>query len=340
MNQSNTSIQEPNFKDRKVGLVIFGIMHLGMGALCALMVPLMIIGIIASKSVNSGTAPQTDPRMMIPGILVYVVFAVCFIWMGVGSIMARRWARALILTTSAMWMVCGIGGLAAMIFIMPDMYRQMGTTGQIPGGMANIIMYITMGFMAVIYILIPATLILFYRSRHVKATCEAYNPDQSWTDACPLPVLALSLLFGFWALCMPTMGFYGWTIPFFGVILTGPAGASAALIIAIVMTIIARGFYKLDQRAWTGALVMIVLWALSIALTFSRVSLMEFYEKMNFPEEQLELMRPFCESNQSVMIVTGVLWLVVFTGYLLYTKRFFPATSLQKIFDAGEDHLG
>jgi hypothetical protein len=340
MNQLDTSIQEPDFKDRKIGLVIFGILHLGMGTLSALMVPLMVIGMIASKGVSSATAAQTSPRMMIPGILVYVVFAVWFIWLGIGSIMARRWARALILTTSLMWLVCGIGGLATMIFIMPDMYRQMGATGQIPAGVANIIMYVTMGFMAVLYILIPAILALFYRSPHVKATCEVYNPDQSWTDACPLPVLALSLLLGFWALCMPTMGFYGWALPLFGVILTGPAGATAALTIAIIMAIIARGIYKLDNRAWTGALAVTVLWALSIAITFSRVSLMEFYEKMDFQEEQLELLRPFCESSHSVMIAMGAIWLLIFLGYLLYTKRFIPATSLHKISDTGEDHLG
>jgi len=66
----------------------------------------------------------------------------------------------------------------------------------------------------------------FYSSRHVKATCEARDPVPRWTDACPLPVLALCL----WAwLCLPMMLFMPFSghmvMPFFGMFLTGAPAA-------------------------------------------------------------------------------------------------------------------
>ncbi len=48
MTDYEENAQTPDFKDRKTGLVIFGILQILLGALCALMVPLMILGIVIS----------------------------------------------------------------------------------------------------------------------------------------------------------------------------------------------------------------------------------------------------------------------------------------------------
>ena len=330
MNLFNTSIPEPDFKDRKVGLILFGILQLGLGGLCALMVPLMIIGLIASQTVTNAS-PQTDPAMMIPGMLFYVIFATWFIGMGIGSIRAKRWARALILTTSWIWLISGIGALATMWYIMPDMYAQMAADGKIPQSMAEIMTYMIMGFMTLFYILLPGALVLFYRSRHVKATCELNNPKAGWTDRCPLPVLAISLLFALWAACLPSMGLYGWVLPFFGVLLSGTAGAVTSLTIMALLGWIAWGSYKLDKRAWIGSIGLVAAWALSIGVTFSRISLMDLYKKMNFSEEQLELMQPICETQMPMFTALGALWVAGLLGYLLYTHRFYSAINTRTV---------
>ena len=54
--------------------------------------------------------------------------------------------------------------------------------------MIVLIPFLMMGF---VFVLLPIAWVLFYRSRHVQATCEARDPVARWTDACPLPVLAL-----------------------------------------------------------------------------------------------------------------------------------------------------
>lgn len=316
--------QAPALKDRKAGLTLFGVLHIGLGGLCALLVPLMLLGMALSKTVSSPSAQPLDMRMMAPGVALYALLAIAFIWVGIGSILARRWARALILVSSWIWLICGISGLCMMWLILPDMYAQLGTSGQAPKQLASVMMYSTLAFMTLLYVLWPGVLVLFYGSKSVKSTCEFRNPSPSWTDACPLPVLALSLLFGFWACSALFMSCYDWVTPFFGILLSGPAGAVVALCTTCLLAYVSWGTFRLNVRAWTCAVGLVLAWALSIGLTFSRHSLMDFYAKMKFPDEQLQLMQPVCASHGPMLSAFCAAWFAVLLGYLLYTRRFFP----------------
>ena len=322
MTDYEATVQSSEFKDRKAGLVVFGILSIILGGFCALLVPLMIFGMIASLALDNSAAAPMSPTMMIPGILLYVLAAVWFIWMGIGSIKARRWARALVLVSSWLWLISGISGLIFILLLMPDMYGKMGERGQMPPGVALIMKYVMMAFMTVFYGIIPAVLVLFYGSKHVKATCEFRDTKVRWTDKCPLPVLGLSLMFGFWAVSMLFTVCYGCAIPFFGSILTGLSGAGVVLLVTLLAGYVAWGTYRLSINAWWCAVLLIIGWALSAAITFSRVNIMDFYEKMNFPEQQLDAMKQFSIS-QDYMVLFLVLWAAAFMGYLLYTRRYF-----------------
>jgi len=330
MTDYEATLESSDFKDRKTGLVVFGILSIILGGFCALMVPLMIFGMIASRVLDNSAAAPMSPAMMIPGVLLYVLAAVWFIWMGIGSVKTRRWARALVLVTSWLWLICGIGGLFFMLLLMPDMYNQMGESGQMPPGVAHIMKYFMMGFMTVFYVIIPTVLVLFYGSKNVKATCEFRDPRVRWTDKCPLPVLALSLLFGFWAVSMPFTVCYGCAIPFFGSILTGLSGAGVVLLVMLLAGYVAWGTYRLSINAWWCAVLLITAWALSAAITFSRISILDFYEKMNFPEQQLDTMKQFSIS-QDYMVLFLVLWAAGLLGYLLYTRRYFVPPAEQAL---------
>lgn len=267
---------------------------------------------------------------MLPGLLFYVLAAVWFISMGIGSVKARRWARALILVSSWLWLICGIGGLFFILLLMPDMYDKMGQSGQMPPEAAAFMKYVMTAFMTVVYVIIPAVLVLFYSSKNVKATCEFRDPQIRWTDKCPLPVLAVSLIFGFWAVSMLFMGFHRWAIPFFGTILSGMPAAAVVLVVILVLGYIAWGLYKLSIKAWWYAVLLTILWALSTGITFSRVSMMDFYEKMNFPERQLEIMKQYGMPEASAIGLFFGLWVVGFLVYLLYTKKYFAPPSAQE----------
>jgi hypothetical protein len=317
------TIQSSDFKDRKAGLIVFGIIQIILGAFCALAVPLMIMAMIASVVFHDSSAPPVNFRMMIPGFIFYVLAAVWFIWMGIGSIKARRWARALILVSSWIWLIGGMGGLIFMLLLMPNMYDRMGQNGQMPPMAAAVMKYIMLGIMMVIYIIIPGVLVLFYGSKNIKATCEFMDSKIRWTDKCPLPVLAAGLLFGIWALSMLFCGAYGWAFPFFGSIATGVKGAAIMLTVMLVYGYVAIGLYKLNVKAWWCAVLFTVLLASSTITTFSRVSLLELYQKMNFSQQLLDLYKQIGLPSTSAVTLFSSLWFASFLVYLLYTKKYF-----------------
>ena len=292
MTTLNQQAPSSDFNDRKTGLVVFGILEILLGTICALLVPLMLLGAIVSQFVEGESpAAPLSANMIVPGILFYVLLAVWFIWMGTGSIRARRWARALLLVSSSIWLVSGIGGLVAVLFVMPAMYEHMAETGKIPQQMATIMTYVMIAFMAVIYLIIPGILVAFYSSKHVKATCEHRDPHVRWTDKCPLPVLAVSVMFAVAAGSILSMGFYQWAIPFFGRILDGSQGLFVVVVIALLMVYISWGTFRLRIMAWWLATLAIVAWSASVVITFSRISFWTLYERMNFPKEQIDMMK-------------------------------------------------
>lgn len=336
MTNEEKSAGSSDIKDRKTGLVVFGIFEILLGAFCALMVP-MILGMLVLATLKKGAASSVSAgTMMIPGLLFYALLAVWFIWMGIGSIQARRWARALVLVTSWLWIINGMIGLVFMLVFLPDIYNQMGKSGQMPMQVVAIIKYVTIGFMLVFYIIMPGAFVLFYGSKHVKATCERRDPQVRWTDRCPLPVLAVSLISGFWAVSMLLMGFYGWTIPFFGSILSGVAGAAVAFVSMLLLGYVAWGTYRLNVTAWWCAVLLTIFWGVSAGITFSRVSLMEFYTKMNFPAQQLDIMKQLTLPQTSWIVLFCGIWVIVILGYLLYTRRYFAHPSEQQNVLPGE----
>ena len=214
---------------------------------------------------------------------------------------------------------------------MPDMYGQMARDGKIPQAMTAIMTYIMLGFMSVIYIVIPGGLVLFYGRKDVRLTCERRDPQPRWTDKCPLPVLAISLIFAVWAVAILMTGFYGWVMPCFGYILSGIAGAGVSLATMAFLGYAAWGAYKLDIKAWWVGLLTVAVWTVSVAITFWRVDIMEFYAKMNLPSQSLELMKQYNIMKSPLMTVFFVFWVVAFLAYLIYVKRYFKGLAEPKL---------
>lgn len=315
--------ESSGFKDRKVRLVVLGVIQIIFGVICALLVPLMILGMVASAAVGKGPAEGVSMKTMIPGVLVYVVLAVWFIWMGTGSVMARRWARALVLVSSWVWLVSGACAFVFMLVILPDMSSKMGESGEIPKDAVLLMKCVTGSFLALFYVGIPGAFVLLYSGKSVKATCERRDPRQRWTDKCPLPVLVVSFVFAVWAVSMLSMGLYNWAIPFFGSVVSGTAGAVIVLVLALVLAYTARGIYKLDMKAWWCALLVHTGWSVSAIITFFTVSMEEFYEKMDFSRQQLDMMNQFNVMWESGMKLFMGLWAVAVLAYLIYVRRYF-----------------
>ena len=332
MNEHNPAISPveaaplPDYKDRSTGMVIFGILTLLLGCLAGLLVPLMLFGqMMAAKAPN---APPVNHAMMLPGIAVYGVLAVALVWLGIGSIKARRWARALLLIFSWSWLIMGIVMTVVMPFIMsktmanlpPD--AKTGQPAMPPGAITGMVIFMTL-FFFVFFVLVPAVWTFFYQSRHVKATCDAHDPVTRWTDACPLPVLAFCL----WTwITVPMMLVWPLTgmavLPCFGMFVSGLLGSLFCLVIAAVWGVAGWWLYRLDARGWWLILVAMVLFMVSALLTYAHHDISELYQLQGLPQAQIDQM-------QKMGLFTGnrLGWLTAlcslpFLGYLVFIKKY------------------
>ena len=315
------------FKDRKTGLVIFGIFHIIIGAFCLLFMLFTIVGAMALRNLGESTGAIMSVGQMILVVFLYLLLAVWFVWMGMGSILARKWARALILITSWLWLICGLIGFIAILLFMPALFSSLAAGEEIPGEAVVIVQSIVTAFLAFIFIVVPGAFALFYGSRHVKATCEQRDRQVRWIDKAPLPVITLSSILGCMAISMPLMGFYRWTSHFFGVVLSGIPGAVIVLVYAVLFAYAAWGTYKLQVKAWWCGFLSTVALEVSMVITFSRVSLGEFYEKMGVPQERLEIIQRLDLFHDPRVVLLWGLVIIGFLGFIVYTKRYFKASA-------------
>ena len=317
-----------DFKDRKRGLILFGAFLILLGLLSFLMVPLVLIGALAS-SVAPQQAGAMPPGLILASMIPYLLLALLFFWLGIGSILARRWARALILVFSWVWLVVGILSLGFVVAVMPPLFDSMMERSGTAWPGTGFLMSFMLILMFPIYILLPGAFVLFYMGTNVKATCEHYDPKIRWTDNCPLPVLAASLLFGCSALFLPFMVFYRFTFPFFGTYLTRTAGAGVTLVMFLVSCYLCVGFYRLVRAAWWTALLFLPLGTISTVLTFSGRGLEEYYERAGIPLDQYFITGRFPETMGTAMTIMMILSTALTLGYLLFIGKYFSKTPAQ-----------
>ena len=320
----------PDHKDRSTGLLIFGILTILLGCMAGMFVLLMLVGQVAASHTN---APPTPLSALLPAMFIYGILAAALIWLGIGSIKARRWARALLLIFSWSWLVVGVFAVLGVVLFLPivlENIRAATPTGQpeLPGAAIGVIMVITCLMLGVFFIALPAIWIFFYNSRHVKATCEARDPVTRWTDACPLPVLGLCLWLWFSAPMMLVMPFIGHGVmPFFGTFLTGLPGTAFCLAIAALWAWCAWLLYKLDARGWWLILFAMVLFTVSSVLTYSRHDIIEIYQLMGYPQAQIDQIQ-----KTGLLAGNRMPWLMLFSivpflGYILFVKRYLRGKS-------------
>ena len=303
--------------------MVFGIFTILLGCLCGLFVPLMLLGQLAAPK-----ATQTSISALLPAMMMYGGLAVALVWLGIGSIKARRWARALLLIFSWSWLVMGLVVLALMAFVMPKIMANMPASGSpnqpaLPPEAMAAAMTVMLVVFGVIFIILPAAWVFFYKSEHVKNTCEIRDPVTRWTDACPLPVLGfcLWLFLGVpMLLIMPLTGHC--VMPFFGMFLTGLPGALLCLAIAVIWGYSGWSLFKLESRGWWLILIALCVSMVSGLLTFARHDAVEMYQLMNYSQAQIEEMQKTGLLQGQSMKWLTVYSMLPFLIYLLCIKKF------------------
>jgi hypothetical protein len=87
--------------DKRAGLVAYGAIAIGLGALSALAALVTGAAGMAGAGAGAGTgAGAADWRSATSGVAVHLAFAVILVGLGIGSIRARRWVRPLMLVVA------------------------------------------------------------------------------------------------------------------------------------------------------------------------------------------------------------------------------------------------
>lgn len=316
--------QTADFKDKHLRLVLLGLLQVVLGGFCALLA-LLFTFLLGLFLIVEETAEQSSIGGMLYALLFYVFIALWFVVMGVGSMAARRWARALSLTTAWLWFVTGLFSMLPWSGFFHSVYARSAMMGGVPPEMARPVSYGITAFMLFGSVFLPGLMVLFYSGRHVKATCEHRNPEPSWTDNCPLPLLAVAIGVLLWGgvvgLGIFAMGISG-VFGFFGTVLTGVPARATGLLLTACSIWIAWGVYKLRTSAWWGAVILTVLLYLSMIITFLRLGTDGFMIALGAVEEDLAQMMP----GLGAVMVHSLICLACILGYLVYVKRYVPAS--------------
>jgi hypothetical protein len=316
------------YPDRSTRLLVLGVFQVSLGCLSGLMALLVVAGSFLAPMAQAQRAQPLNIQAMIPAMVLYLLLAVVFIWLGIGLACARRWAWTLTVVVSWIWLIMGVAAIIMFAsFARPMMRAMIAQQGKMPPEAIIAMELFAGGFVACAYILLPGIFLVCCHNESVRATCQRRDPKARWTDRCPMPVLALSIMFTFSAISMlfVLLPGYGPVMPLFGVFLTGAAGAAVIVLIELALAYLAWGTYRLQMAAWWGTLLLGLAGGLSMVITFSRADLMAMYEKMKMPADQLEMLRKmgFAELMSQwapwMALVSGTAWV----GYLLYVRRYF-----------------
>jgi hypothetical protein len=309
----------PEHKDRTLGLIIFGLVSVLIGACCALMAPVLFLTVAFSSSAGGGV----DYGSAWAASAMYGFIAVAFVWLGIGSIRARRWACELLLSLSWIWLLTGICSVVIGILVVPAMIRVVGADSDLPPEFGMLVIIVTLAVIALLHIVLPGLYVLFYRSPHVAATCRARYPDPQWIDTCPRKLLTLMVVWVLTAMSVLLLPAYNFFFPFFGVVLTGAAGAALWVLVLAACVMLAMGTCRRAPWAWWGGMALTVAGTLSSILVVLSFDLSEIMTLMSLPEDQVAMMDTLPIFDGWVMALGTLLVWGTFIVYLMTLRRFF-----------------
>ena len=323
MTETNEATLE--YKDRTPGLVIFGVVSVLIGVCSALLVPLTFLSVALSKSVAGG---GVDARTAWSASALYGFMAVAYIWLGIGSIRARRWACELLLSLSWIWLLTGICSMVIGVLVVPAAMQESGAAEALPAEIASLVIFVTLGVIGLVCVVVPGLFVLFYRAPSVAATCRARHPEPQWIDTCPRRLRTLMVVWVLLAVSALLMPAYNFFFPFFGIALTGGAGAVLWALVLVVCVALAVGTCRRASWAWWGGLALTIAGALSSIVVVLRFDLEDVVTMMNLPKDQVAMMDTLPTLDGWVMALGTFLVWGTFLVYLMTLRRYFAPSRL------------
>jgi hypothetical protein len=309
-------------RDRSAALIAFGVVEILIGVFVGLMVPLMVVAVVASRALGP-SAPALDLKTALPSMVIYGAVAVLFIALGIGSIRARRWARALMLSLSWLWLITGLMSMVLLWAMMLPNWGDIAASSGLPEATATVVLWSTSLFLGFVYVLLPLAFVLFYRSDNVVDTCRARDPNPSWFDDTPPQVVSLVAVYALGLLSLLVMPAYNFMFPLFGTIVTGWGGFIAWMFVAALLIFLVVATIRHEAPAWGAAMAASVVAAASSTVTAAMVPYADWIDAIGLPAEQREMVFAFGSPSALTMVVVSMVVWASWIGYLVYVRQWF-----------------
>lgn len=311
--------ERDQMRDRTVGLIVFGTLDILFGIFCFSMAMLLLISVAAL-----GLGGMKSIHFLLALLFLFFLTG-WFVVVGLGSIKARRWARALLLVGAWVAVFFGTLVLAAILFVLPEMYSLVADSELFPPAEALDFISFLIFILVLLQVVFPVVGIAFYGSPSVQSTCERLNPEPSWTDRCPLPLLAMSFISIIGSFSIFFAGTTNYTVFLFGYVVNGFPGAVVVASISATCGYVGWGAYTRKMHAWWAAYAIIVLISASLMLTFSGMDMASMYAMMGYTEEQNRHLQEFYPLSPSTLTFMSCAWGIMACIYLVWVRdRFRP----------------
>ena len=298
---------QPQPQDRRTGLLIFGVLQIILGVISIA----VVLVVLAGHELAARNGTPAPGAALASAVVVYGVAAAYFLLTGIGSIRGRRWARALSVVVSAIWMIGGVVTGLVVALVLPRMLRASPQAdATMIGGCAALAILIA-------GIAVPLAIFLFYRREDVKHTCEMRDPKPRWTDRVPLPVLAVILVLAFASVALlanlanPILSVLGREI-------SGAPAAVTMFAFAGLSAFLALQLYRLKESAWWTLVLLQVIGVVYAIVMFARTN-PDLLAPVGTPPEIAGIYR-----DPLFISIFAATWIAYF-AFLLYLRRFFAA---------------
>ncbi len=304
-------------RDRSVGLVVFGAVDVLLGIFCFSLAMLLLI--VVSTAGLHGMRP------------VYYWMAMTFLFgstgwyivMGLGSIKAQRWARALLVVGAWVSVFFGTLALALVLYTLPEVYGIMADSDRVAPGLVLGILYFSVFVLFFLQVVFPLIVIAFYNLASVRATCERRSPEPCWTDCHPLPLLAMGFISTLGCLSILVGHFTNYTVFLFGHVVGGWPGMLVAAGMSIACGYVGWGAFTRKIHAWWGAYALVLLTASSVLFTFAEIDLPVLYAHLGYSAERIEQQQEFLSPSPATLTFISCIWGIMASIYLLWVRDCF-----------------
>ena len=319
-----TSLVPTQYKDRRTWLVLFGIVELLIAMFLGFMAALMMA---LPRVLGTQPLPPELPHNFWSLLAAtYLLGGLLFVAGGIGSILAKNWARLLMLFLSWFWLVCGIFGAIVQVFIL--LAGRNFQSGQLQNQRVSpqflhVVQAFTSIFIFSIFVLIPLVFVIFYTRKSVKATCQRSMTIAQRTQALPAAIVVLLVFLGLRIVGLLSAATFFPLFAFFGFYLSGWLARAILIILAIIWTGLAWMCYRRDLQGWWAVMIASIVFGISGLLTSLLRPADEAYRLLNIPKPPPSPLMSFY-SSLAFRVGFGALFLLAYFGFLLYTKRYFP----------------